>query len=135
MDKPHAFTLDSVEQLGRGLGVKFDTFTPKDLQIGMDVELEHGLRGPLSGAFNVTNDDPTMTAKIALAHLAERGDYYKLLPAVEGEGGIVLLWEDLIKYALLIVLVIIMIYFLWPTNLHNEDKKQTFIAPARMPYV
>lgn len=131
MNMEHAFTLDNVEQLGRGLGVKFDTFTPTDLQIGMDVELEHGLKGPLNGVFNVTNDDPTMTAKIALAHLAERGDYYKRLPVVEGEGGIILLWEDLIGCALLIALIIIMIYFLWSTTNSSNDyvnKKQTFIT-------
>ena len=43
---------------------------------GMDVELEHGLRDPST---NVTDDDPTLTGKIALAHLNELADYYTRL--------------------------------------------------------
>ena len=37
--------------------------------MGMDVELEHGLVSPET---NVTNDDPLITGKIALAHLISR---------------------------------------------------------------
>ncbi len=49
---------------------------------GMDVELEHGSRDP---ATNVTNDDPLMTGKIALAHLNEFTDYYDRLEKMESE--------------------------------------------------
>jgi len=45
----------------------------------MDVELEHGTQDPL----NVTNDDPIMTGKIALAHLNEFQDYYDRLEEME----------------------------------------------------
>lgn len=111
MEKPHAFTLDFVTNLGRELGVKFDTFTPADLQIGMDVELEHGTKaGPI---LNVTNDNPRQTAMIALAHLAERGDYYQRLPAVEGESGYILFWSDIIKIIITVIVLIIIIYLLW----------------------
>jgi len=48
----------------------------------MDVELEHGLRDTNT---NVTNDDPTMTGKIALAHLNEFPDYYTRLDKMEKE--------------------------------------------------
>jgi hypothetical protein len=116
MEKPHAFTLASVETLGRELGVKFDTFAPLDLQIGMDVELEHGTKGPLSGTFNVTNDDITTTAKIALAHLTERGDYYQRLPAVEGDRGFILFWSDIIKLVIVAVLIVLIIYYFWSGN-------------------
>jgi len=48
----------------------------------MDVELEHGTIDPLT---NVTNDDPLMTGKIALAHLNEFPDYYDRLEKMEDE--------------------------------------------------
>lgn len=48
----------------------------------MDVELEHGTIDP---ATNVTNDDPIMTGKIALAHLNEFPDYYDRLEEMEEE--------------------------------------------------
>jgi len=50
---------------------------------GMDIELEHGTISPTT---NVTDDDPTMTAKIALAHLNEIPDYYTRLRKLEEEG-------------------------------------------------
>lgn len=59
--------------VGRLLRLRFDTFSPADLARGMNVELEHGTRDPRT---DVTGDDPILTAKIALAHLYERGDYY-----------------------------------------------------------
>ena len=48
----------------------------------MDVELEHGLHDP---ATNVTDDDPLVTGKIALAHLNEFPDYYTRLERMEEE--------------------------------------------------
>ena len=50
--------------------------------MGMDVELEHGLRDPNT---NVTNDDSLVTGKIALAHLNEFPDYYTRLKKMEKE--------------------------------------------------
>ena len=50
--------------------------------MGLDVELEHGLASPQT---NVTNDDPLMTGKIALAHLNEFSDYYTRLEKLEKE--------------------------------------------------
>jgi hypothetical protein len=57
-------------------------FTLDDLRKGMDVELEHGTMIP---QLNVTNDDPVLTAKIALAHLFEEPRYYDYLEFVEDE--------------------------------------------------
>jgi hypothetical protein len=48
----------------------------------LEVELEHGYRDPLT---NVTNDDPVITGKIALAHLYEFPDYYTRLSKLERE--------------------------------------------------
>jgi hypothetical protein len=50
--------------------------------MGLDVELEHGLRAPST---DVTGDDPILTGKIALAHLNEFADYYTRLEKMERE--------------------------------------------------
>jgi hypothetical protein len=50
--------------------------------MGLDVELEHGKIDPQT---NVTNDEPIMTGKIALAHLNEFPDYYTRLDKMEKE--------------------------------------------------
>ena len=75
------FTKDQVEGLARDLEI-VDEVDIDQLRIGMEVELEHGRRDPLT---NVTNDDPMTTAKIALAHLREMPDYYERLAVMEGE--------------------------------------------------
>ena len=50
--------------------------------MGLNVELEHGTKYPNT---NITNNDPVLTGKIALAHLNEVKDYYTKLKTVEGE--------------------------------------------------
>ena len=50
--------------------------------MGLDVELEHGLHDPVT---DVTNNDPVLTGKIALAHLNEFPDYYTRLARMEEE--------------------------------------------------
>ncbi|MCK9280413.1 MAG: hypothetical protein M0P71_07325 [Melioribacteraceae bacterium] len=52
------------------LKVKFHKFNIKDFTVGMNVELEHK---------DITGGDLIITGKIALAHLKENPDYYKLL--------------------------------------------------------
>jgi CBS domain-containing protein len=73
------FTPEQVAALAAQLGVTGDV-DPAQLRIGMEVELEHGRRDPLT---NVTDDDPLLTAKIALAHLREMPDYYARLAVME----------------------------------------------------
>jgi len=51
-------------------------------RMGLDVELEHG---KVDQYTNVTNDNPIMTGKIALAHLNEFPDYYTRLDKMEKE--------------------------------------------------
>ena len=55
------------------LDINFDKFNINELLVGMNIELEHG---SINEATNVTNDDPILTAKIALAHLNEFPNYY-----------------------------------------------------------
>lgn len=76
------FTSDHARMLMAKIKAPLSDFTYRDVARGMNVELEHGLASRLT---DITHDDPMMTLKIALAHLYERGDYYKLLERyVEG---------------------------------------------------
>jgi len=74
------FTIAEARQIGEALGVDWTQFDVKQYRMGLDVELEHGVRDP---ATNVTNDDPMLTGKIALAHLKEFADYYTRLSKME----------------------------------------------------
>jgi len=78
------FTIEEARAVAAKIGVDWATvdFKLEDLVEGMEVELEHGTINPLT---NCTNDDPVMTAKIALAHLYEGGDYYERLEKMEQE--------------------------------------------------
>jgi DNA-directed RNA polymerase alpha subunit len=76
------FVTEEARRLGEKLGVDSSRFDVEQFRMGMDVELEHG---KISPATNVTDDDPTMTAKIALAHLNEFPDYYTRLAKLEKE--------------------------------------------------
>ena len=76
------FTAEEAIAIGEKLGLKWDKFDADQLRRGMDVELEHGTRDSLT---NVTNDDPLMIGKIALAHLNEFPDYYDRLEKMERE--------------------------------------------------
>ena len=68
------FTSDEARAAGVRIGINWDSspFDVEQFQKGMDIELEHGARDPET---NVTDDDVTMTAKIARAHLNEFPDY------------------------------------------------------------
>ncbi len=76
------FTADEAKKIGEELGIKWDKFDVEQFRQGMDVELEHGLVDPHT---NVSNDDPLVTGKIALAHLIEFPDYYTRLEKMERE--------------------------------------------------
>ena len=54
-----------------------------DFKLGLEVELEHGIRFPEA---NVTNNHPILTGKIVLAHFKESLDYYQRLDVAEIEG-------------------------------------------------
>jgi hypothetical protein len=55
----------------------------ENFQLGLEVELEHGIRFPEA---NVTNNHPILTGKIVLAHFKESLDYYQRLEVAEIEG-------------------------------------------------
>lgn len=76
------FTTEEARSVGEQLGIDWSKFDVDQFRRGMDVELEHGTADQST---NVTNDDPVMTGKIALAHLNEIPDYYDHLEKMEAE--------------------------------------------------
>ena len=75
---------EEARSVGERIGIDWDAapFDVEQFRVGMEVEFEHGTHDP---ATNVTDDDPIVTGKIALAHLNEFADYYTRLQKMEGE--------------------------------------------------
>jgi len=84
MGNRRSFTAEEARRVGEEIGIDWATapFDVEQFRIGMDVELEHGLHDP---ATNVTDDEPSITGRIALAHLNEFPDYYTRLEKMEEE--------------------------------------------------
>ncbi len=80
MEPKKRFAAEEAKKIGEALGIDWKNFDVEQFRMGLDVELEHGLRDPKT---NVTNDDPIMIGKIALAHLNEFSDYYTRLKKME----------------------------------------------------
>ena len=84
------------------VGAEAMQITPEEFQLGLEVELEHGLQ---FADANVTNNHPVLTGMIVLAHLKEMLDYYARLEVAELEGDMLKAarrgdWEKLgAKYA------------------------------------
>jgi len=78
------FTSAQAREAGERIGIDWSSspFDVEQFRAGMDVELEHGTHDLET---NVTDDDVTVTAKIARAHLNEFPDYYTRLAAMEAE--------------------------------------------------
>ncbi len=82
MTEQRRTTTEEAKRVGGLIGVDWTRFDLEQFRAGMDVELEHGRRDPRT---DVTDDDPVMTAKIALAHLNEFPDYCTRLGRMEEE--------------------------------------------------
>jgi hypothetical protein len=84
MTGKQSFSAEEARNIGTEIGIDWGTapFDVEQFRMGMDVELEHGLHDPMT---NVTDNDPTVTGKIALAHLHEFADYYTRLAKMEAE--------------------------------------------------
>jgi hypothetical protein len=79
------FVTEEARAIGEAIGIDWTTapFDVEQFRMGLEVELEHGTREPVT---NVTDDDTRATGKIAWAHLNELPDYYTRLAAMEAEG-------------------------------------------------
>jgi len=82
MNVKKGFTSEEAKIVGEELGIDWSKFNVEQFRKGMDVELEHGKVDPNT---NVSDDDPLVTGKIALAHLNEFPDYYDRLIKMEEE--------------------------------------------------
>jgi Protein of unknown function (DUF5661) len=84
MSARSSFSAEEARQVGEQIGIDWSNapFDVEQFRMGMDVELEHGQHDP---ATNVTDSDPIVTGKIALAHLNEFPDYYTRLERMEAE--------------------------------------------------
>ena len=80
MEVKKVFSLDEAKAVGEKIGVDWRKYSLEQFRAGMNVELEHGLADEDT---NVTNDNPVVTGKIALAHLKEFPDYYIRLEQME----------------------------------------------------
>ena len=80
MSEKKVFTAEKAKEIGEKLGIDWSKFDIEQFRMGMDIELEHGLRDAHT---NVTGDDPLTTGKITLAHLNEYPDYYTRLDKME----------------------------------------------------
>lgn len=89
MEGDERITAELAKEVGEKLGITWDKFDVDQFRRGMVVELEHGTRDPDT---NVTDDDPILTGKIALAHLNEFPDYYDRLEEMEEEAEA--FWEN-----------------------------------------
>jgi len=85
MNGTTSFSAEEARRVGEEIGIDWANapFDVEQFRMGMDVELEHGLQDAQT---NVTNSDPVVTGKIALAHLKEFPDYYTRLARMEAEG-------------------------------------------------
>jgi len=84
MTEQREFSVEEAQRVGEEIGIDWGAarFDVEQFRIGMNVELEHGLHDLLT---NVTDGDPIVTGKIALAHLNEFPDYYTRLARMEAE--------------------------------------------------
>jgi hypothetical protein len=82
-----SFTSEQAAAVAAMIGVDLDDehIELEAFRRGMEVALEHGGRDPRT---NVTDDDPILTGKIALAHLWELPDYYERLEEMKRGGGL-----------------------------------------------
>jgi len=84
MGEDAVITAEQARAAGERIGIDCNAsrFDVEQFRMGMDVELEHGTRDLET---NVTDDDVTVTAKIARAHLNEFPDYYTRLALMEAQ--------------------------------------------------
>ena len=82
MENKKSFSPEEAKKIGEQLGIDWSQYNVEQFRMGLDVELEHGT---IDARTNVTEDDPIITGKIALAHLNEFPDYYTRLDKLEEE--------------------------------------------------
>ena len=64
---------EQAKQIGDALGIDWEQCEIDQFQMGLEVELEHGVRDPNK---QITPHDLLVAGKIAWAHLNDNPDYY-----------------------------------------------------------
>jgi hypothetical protein len=82
MGNTQKISTEEAQQVGAALGLDWNKIDVEQFRRGLEVELEHGARDPET---DVTNDDLSITGRIAWAHLKEFPDYYTRLDKLEAE--------------------------------------------------
>ena len=82
MRKKTQFNDKETKKIGESLEIDWNETNFEEFKMGLAVELEHGT---IHADTNVTDDDPEMTGRIALAHLNEIPDYYTRLAKMESD--------------------------------------------------
>ena len=78
-----SISLEEAKIVQEAVGSEALKIPTEEFKKGMQVELEHGIQFPDA---NVTNNHPSLTGMIVLAHLKEMLDYYMRLEVAEIEG-------------------------------------------------
>ena len=68
-----AFINSQAMQIGDALGIDWNKCEIDQFQMGLEVELEHGVRDP---NIQITQHDLLVAGKIAWAHLNDNANYY-----------------------------------------------------------
>lgn len=76
-----SFNTAEAMKIANKLGIYFskERFDLEQIRMGLDIELEHGRK------FNITEDNPLLTNRIAFSHLNEIPDYYTRLKKLKDE--------------------------------------------------
>ena len=82
MATSHTVSAEDARNVGSALKIDWTKVDLEQFRRGIEVEFEHGAVDPET---NVTNDDLTITGKIAWTHLKEFPDYYVRLAQMEAE--------------------------------------------------
>lgn len=82
MSKPKQFSAVEAERIGDSLGIDWSHVDLEQFRLGLFVELEYVTRDPEA---NVTNEDISLTGRIALSYLKEHPNYYTRLATLEAK--------------------------------------------------
>ena len=82
MSSKRGISSEEAQRVGASLGIDWTKVDLEQFRRGIEVEFEHGAH---DADTNVTDDDLSLTGKIAWAHLKEFPDYYTRLDKLEAE--------------------------------------------------
>lgn len=82
-EEKQQFSIDLAKQIGNALGIDWNRYGIEKFRLGIEVELEHGVRDPNR---SLTQDELIQTGKIAWAHLNDNPAFYTRFAKMESSG-------------------------------------------------